>query len=114
MAVTLPIPELFSVVGLAAGGPSGNEVSLSPGVSAPAVLPALLFLGRLFVGNHFLHAVSSFRFPFTFYQEPRQRSNEQFALYNHRAGKLVFVEYLLSLRASAHTGVAIPSLRGEM
>ena len=27
---------------------------------------------------------------------------------------LVFVEYLLSLRASAHTGVAIPLLRGEM
>ena len=27
-------------------------------------------------------------------------------------GKLVFVEYLLSLRASAHTGVAIPQLNG--
>ena len=26
--------------------------------------------------------------------------------------KLVFVEYLLSLRASARTGVAIPPLRG--
>ncbi len=26
--------------------------------------------------------------------------------------KMVFVEYLLSLRASAHTGVAIPPLRG--
>ena len=28
--------------------------------------------------------------------------------YPQQAGKLVFVEYLLSLRASAHTGVAIP------
>ena len=28
-------------------------------------------------------------------------------------GKLVFVEYLLSLRASAHTGVAIPRLKGN-
>ena len=28
-------------------------------------------------------------------------------------GKLVFVEYLLSLRASAHTGVAIPRLDGK-
>ena len=28
-------------------------------------------------------------------------------------GKLVFVEYLLSLRASAHTGVAIPQIEGE-
>ena len=27
--------------------------------------------------------------------------------------KLVFVEYLLSLRASAHTGVAIPRLEGK-
>ena len=27
-------------------------------------------------------------------------------------GKLVFGEYLLSLRASAHTGVAIPRLEG--
>ena len=27
--------------------------------------------------------------------------------------KLVFVEYLLSLRASAHTGVAIPRLEGR-
>ena len=27
--------------------------------------------------------------------------------------KLVFVEYLLSLRASAHTGVAIPQLEGK-
>ena len=26
--------------------------------------------------------------------------------------KMVFVEYLLSLRTSAHTGVAIPPLRG--
>ncbi len=26
--------------------------------------------------------------------------------------KLVFVEYMLSLRASAHTGVAIPRLKG--
>ena len=29
-----------------------------------------------------------------------------------KLNKLVFVEYLLSLRASAHTGVAIPPLRG--
>ena len=27
--------------------------------------------------------------------------------------KLVFVEYLLSLRARAHTGVAIPRLEGK-
>ena len=30
-----------------------------------------------------------------------------------RDGKLVFVEYMLSLRASAHTGVAIPRLEGK-
>ena len=30
-----------------------------------------------------------------------------------RTDKLVFVEYLLSLRASAHTGVAIPRLEGK-
>ena len=28
------------------------------------------------------------------------------------SGELVFVEYLLSLRASAHTGVAIPRMNG--
>ena len=27
--------------------------------------------------------------------------------------KLVFVEYTLSLRASAHTGVAIPQIEGK-
>ena len=90
MAITLPIPEFSSVVGLAAGGPSGNEVSLAAGVSAPAVQPALLFFGELFVGNHFFHAVSSFGFLLSFYQKPRQRSNEQFALRNHRAGKILF------------------------
>ena len=34
--------------------------------------------------------------------------------FRKHTGKLVFVEYTLSLRASAHTGVAIPLLRGEM
>ena len=32
---------------------------------------------------------------------------------NHPRGKLVLVEYMLSLRASAHTGVAIPRLVGK-
>ena len=31
----------------------------------------------------------------------------------HQRSKLVFVEYMLSLRASAHTGVAIPRLEGK-
>ena len=29
-----------------------------------------------------------------------------------QVGKLLFVEFLLSLRASVHTGVAIPRLKG--
>ena len=29
-----------------------------------------------------------------------------------QSGKLLFVEYTLSLRASAHTGVAIPQSKG--
>ena len=41
---------------------------------------------------------------------PRMQDFFERAAKNPRSGKLVFVKYMLSLRTSAHTGVAIPRL----
>ena len=40
-------------------------------------------------------------------------SNKMLIVRTQQCDKLVFVEYMLSLRASAHTGVAIPRLEGK-
>ena len=55
MIVTLPIPGFVSVVCLAVFGLSGDGVQLTPGLSPGLIDLALFLLGKLLVGNEFLH-----------------------------------------------------------
>ena len=51
----LPVLRLFSVVSLAILGLPGNGIQLAPGLPLGQVHLALFLLGKLFVGNEFLH-----------------------------------------------------------
>ena len=55
MIVTLPIPGFVSVVCLAVFGLSGDGIQLAPGLPLGQVHLALFLLGKLLVGNEFLH-----------------------------------------------------------
>ena len=53
--LTLPISGLVSVVGLAADRLPGDGVQLTPGLPPCLIDLALFLLGKLLVGNEFLH-----------------------------------------------------------
>jgi len=53
--LTLPIPGFVSVVCLAVCGLSGDGVQLAPGLPPGLIDLALFLLGKLLVGNEFLH-----------------------------------------------------------
>ena len=55
MTITLPIPGFISVIGFAVFGLSGDRVQLAPGLPFSQVHLALFLLGKLLVGNEFLH-----------------------------------------------------------
>ena len=55
MIITLPIPGFVSVVSLAILRLSGDGVQLAPGLPFGQVHLALFLLGKLLVGNEFLH-----------------------------------------------------------
>ena len=55
MIITLPIPGFVSVVSLAVFGFSGDRVQLAPGLPLGEVHLALFLLGKLLVGDKFLH-----------------------------------------------------------
>ena len=52
---TLPIPGFVSVVSLAVLGFSGDGVQLAPVLPPGLVNRSLFFLGKLLVGDKFLH-----------------------------------------------------------
>ena len=53
--LTLPISGLVSVVGLAADRLPGDGIQLAPGLPPGLINLALFLLGKLLVGNEFLH-----------------------------------------------------------
>ena len=53
--ITLPIPGFVSVVCLAVLGLPCDGVQLTPGLPLGLIDLALFFLGKLLVGNEFLH-----------------------------------------------------------
>ena len=53
--LTLPIPGFASVVRLAVLGLPGDGVQFAPGLPLGQVHLSLFFLGKLLVGNEFLH-----------------------------------------------------------
>ena len=55
MIVTLPIPGFVSVVCLAVDRLPGDGIQLTPGLPLSQVHLALFLLGKLLVGNEFLH-----------------------------------------------------------
>ena len=55
MIVTLPIPGFVSIVCLAILGLPGDGIQLAPGLPLGQVHLALFLLGKLLVGNEFLH-----------------------------------------------------------
>ena len=55
MILTFPISGFVSVVGLAVFWLSGNGIQLAPGLPFGQVHLALFLLGKLLVGNEFLH-----------------------------------------------------------
>ena len=55
MTITLPIPGFISVIGFAVFGLSSDRVQLAPGLPLGQVHLALFLLGKLLVGNEFLH-----------------------------------------------------------
>ena len=55
MIITLPIPGFASVVRLAVLGLPGDGVQFAPGLPLGQVHLALFLLGKLLVGNEFLH-----------------------------------------------------------
>ena len=55
MIVTLPIPGFVSVVGLAVFRLPGDGIQLAPGLPSSLVNLALFLLGKLLIGNEFLH-----------------------------------------------------------
>ena len=55
MTITLPIPGFISVIGFAVFGLSGDRVQLAPGLPPGLIDLALFLLGKLLVGNEFLH-----------------------------------------------------------
>jgi len=55
VVVTLPIPGFVSVVGLAVFRLSGDGIQLTPGLPPGLMDLALFLLGKLLVGNEFLH-----------------------------------------------------------
>ena len=59
MIITLPIPGLVSIVGLAVCGLSGDGVQIIPGLPSGLVEFALFLLGKLLVRNEFFHTDSS-------------------------------------------------------
>ena len=59
MIVTHPIPGFVSVVGFAVLGLAGDGGQLSPSLPLGQVHFALFLLGKLLVGDEFLHGVTS-------------------------------------------------------
>ena len=59
MILTLPIPGFVSVVGLAVLGFSGDRIEVAPGVASGSINLSLFLFGKLFVGNEFLHILTS-------------------------------------------------------
>ena len=55
----LPILRPLSVIGLAVGGLPGDGVQLAPGLPSGLIDLALFLLGKLLIGNEFLHTDSS-------------------------------------------------------
>ena len=55
----LPILRLSSVIGFAADRLPGDGIQLAPGLPTGLIDLALFFLGKLLVGNEFLHTDSS-------------------------------------------------------
>ena len=51
----LPIPGFVSVVGLAVCGLPGDGIQLAPGLPPGLINLAFFLLGKLLVGNEFLH-----------------------------------------------------------
>ena len=55
MVVTPPIPGFVSVISFAVFGLPGDGIQLAPGLPFGQVHLSLFFLGKLLVGNEFLH-----------------------------------------------------------
>ena len=55
MIVTLPIPGFVSVVCLAIFGLPGDGIQLTSGLATGLIDLSLFLLGKLLVGNEFLH-----------------------------------------------------------
>ena len=55
MIITLPIPGFVSVVSFAVLGLPGDGVQFTPGLPPGLINLALFLLGKLLVGNEFLH-----------------------------------------------------------
>ena len=55
MVITLPIPGFVAVVCLAILGLPGDGIQLTPGLSPGLIDLALFLVGKLLVGNEFLH-----------------------------------------------------------